>query len=640
MKKQTVSKITSLSVLLGVCLAAGVALAASVEKDLEKADAYSASSLTTTINLNPNTEQEIRNYYSALDSLPESERKGTNLLKNLKNILKKDQKYYSYESGSNIWKMYEITDRDWAKSPASEISGYNASTNIITGYSYGSSASNKGMNPYLHALYVDRNVDNKMHAWARESDNTTSHGNNKEWGIDREHIWPKSHGFEDEAQGGARGDPMHLWPGDSDVNSSLHSNEFYGFVNITSSTKHGKWSYANNNYVGTSLTLGTTISSDQVFEPQDCDKGDIARACFYMVARYNYLSGSDSDGIDANNPNLTFIQDNTSPTNGYMSSTTVTGNMGILTDLLAWHHLDPVDEFEIKRNNILYRNYTNNRNPFIDFPEWVDYIWGTATYSGRTYQSYDSTPTGVANRSADVINGYKPVKVLEGIAITSEPTKTEYYVDEVLNTTGLVVTATYDDASTEDVTANCSFSVDTSTVGTKEVNVSYTYGGVTKNASFNITVSEPPFELQSITLSGNYATEFELGDTFSSEGLVVTAHYDNGTSEEVIGYTITGYDMNTLGTQTVTVSYTLNGVTKTATYQIRINEKPVEPQPEKEGFKIQPWMYIVGGVVIAVILIGIISGVVTVNKKGKLKVKKSGVKKIVKGNKSSKKTKK
>ena len=554
MKKTTVTKITSLSVLLGVCLATGIATFVANNKCFQKADAYNVSSLPTTIDLNPNTEEEIRNYYSALDSLPESERQGTNLLKNLKEILRNGQKYYSYDSGNNIWKMYEITDRDWVKSPASEISGYNASTNKITGYSYGSSATNKGMNPYLHALYVDRTVDNKMHAWARESDDTTSHGNNKEWGIDREHIWPKSHGFEDEAQGGARGDPMHLWPGDSDVNSSLHSNEFYGFVNITSSTKAGKWEYARKNYVGTSLTLGTSISSDEVFEPQDSDKGDIARACFYMVARYNYLSGSDSDGINSNNPNLAFIQDNTSPTNGYMSSTTVTGNMGILTDLLEWHHLDPVDEFEIKRNDILYRNYTNNRNPFIDYPDWVDYIWGTATYDGRTYQSYDNTPTGAADRLNDSIHEFtgEEEKEVVKIEVTKMPNKTTYEVGQTFDKTGMVVTATYVDETTADVTTKCSITVDLSTAGEKEVVVSYKG----QTASFKIKVNPLPW-----------------------------------------------YKMNIPGT----------------------------PIPVLAA--------IGGGLLLIVIIVLLAVGVLKINKKGKPKVHKSGVKHIANGS-SSKKTKK
>ena len=83
--------------------------------------------------MNANSEEEIRNYYSALDSLSEDERKGTNLLKNLKPILKNNQQYFKYDGG-NLWAMYEITDRDWEKSPASAIPGYDASTNKITNY--------------------------------------------------------------------------------------------------------------------------------------------------------------------------------------------------------------------------------------------------------------------------------------------------------------------------------------------------------------------------------------------------------------------------------------------------------------------------------------------------------------------------
>ena len=366
--------------------------------------AYGTASLPTTIDLNDCSSEEIKAYYSKLDSLETTEKQGNNLLKNLKEILKNGQKYYSYDTDSNgrkIWQIYEIADRDWEKSPATELSGYNATTNTITGYSYGTSASKSGTNPYVHALYVDRSVDNKMHAWALEGTTTSSHGDNKEWGIDREHIWPKSQGFEEEGAGGARGDPMHLWPGDSDVNSSIHNNWLYGFVNRNSVDKVGKWSYAKENYLGKSLTL----NKGNVFEPQDSDKGDIARAIFYMVARYNYLSGSDSDGIDKDNPNLELIQGN-DVLASYTSTTANTGKMGILTDLLEWHHLDPVDEFEIHRNNLLYKNFTNNRNPFIDYPQWVDYVWGKATYEGSKYVSYNETPTGYVDLNKDVINGY------------------------------------------------------------------------------------------------------------------------------------------------------------------------------------------------------------------------------------------
>ena len=166
---------------------AGISL---FEKKAEKADAYTTQeSCPTTIDLNDTSTANIRSYYSSLNNLSTSERQGTNLLKNLKPILKNGQKYWNYDSGNTVWQMYEIIDRDWEKSPKTAISGYNASTNKITGYSYGTSTSNVGTNPYVHALYVNRNVTNQTTAWSDHSQTN--------WGINREHIWAKSHGFDD-----------------------------------------------------------------------------------------------------------------------------------------------------------------------------------------------------------------------------------------------------------------------------------------------------------------------------------------------------------------------------------------------------------------------------------------------------------
>ena len=84
-----------------------------------------------------------------------------------------------------------------------------------------------------------------------------------------------------------------------------------------------------------------------------------------------------------------------------------------------------------------------------------------------------------------------------------------------------------------------------------------------------------PRVLTSITLGGTYPTAFYTGDAFSSEGLVVTAHYDNSTERPVTPDSITGYNMSTAGSQTVTVSYTEKDVTKTATYTITVTERPL-----------------------------------------------------------------
>ena len=58
--------------------------------------------------------------------------------------------------------------------------------------------------------------------------------------------------------------------------------------------------------------------------------------------------------------------------NGFPSTQ---GQMGDLVTLLDWHRNDPPDDFEMNRNNIVYE-WQFNRNPFIDMPELVEYIWG------------------------------------------------------------------------------------------------------------------------------------------------------------------------------------------------------------------------------------------------------------------------
>ena len=405
-------KTIGLGVLSVAAMALLIGIFAGQKNEYKVAQGYTVSSLPTTIDLKDTSASDIRSYYSSLNSLDTSERQGTNLLKNLKTILRNGQKYYSYDDGKNtIWQMYEIIDRDWDRSPASSISGYNSSTKKITGYTYGTSNSSPGTDPYVHALYINRNVTNQTKAWGNHEQD--------EWGINREHVWPKAEGFNDSGAGGARGDPMHLMCGNG-YSNNIHSNYYYGYVKTSSSYTDCGSTYSNQsgNLRGTSKTL----NSGTVFEPQDCDKGDIARAIFYMAARYNYFSGSDSDGISSNNPNLVLTQDiNDWSKSSYTSSTTKAGKMGILSDLLAWHHADPVDQYEIHRNNLLYTNFTNNRNPFIDFPEWVDYIWGTATYSGTTYQSYSSTPTGYATPSSDTINGYNSTTTPKVNSVTVSP---------------------------------------------------------------------------------------------------------------------------------------------------------------------------------------------------------------------------
>lgn len=81
-------------------------------------------------------------------------------------------------------------------------------------------------------------------------------------------------------------------------------------------------------------------------------KGDVARALFYMAVRYQ---------------DLQLVEGNPEDTIDYQ--------IGDLISLLEWNDLDPADDFEMNRNNIIY-DWQYNRNPFIDYPELVDYIFG------------------------------------------------------------------------------------------------------------------------------------------------------------------------------------------------------------------------------------------------------------------------
>ena len=85
-------------------------------------------------------------------------------------------------------------------------------------------------------------------------------------------------------------------------------------------------------------------------------------------------------------------------------------------------------------------------------------------------------------------------KVLKSIAISGEATKTTYTEGETFDPTGLVVTATYDDESTEDVTGRVewTFNPETLILGTTEVNVTATYGEKTASKTVAVTVTEAP----------------------------------------------------------------------------------------------------------------------------------------------------
>ena len=176
---------------------------------------------------------------------------------------------------------------------------------------------------------------------------------------------------------------------------------------------------------------------------------------------------------------------------------------------------------------------------------------GAVTYSiteGDSYASITgSTLTGVAVGSVKVQASQAGTSIynaktatatitvvdpdLSSIAITTAPTKIEYDEGEVFDATGMVITATFADASTEDVTALCTWSpTGVLSSSDTEVTVSYTYKGVTKTATQNITVNAY-VQPTSVTIDMNYAwLGSSSGANLNKEALPVVKYDDHVTT--------------------------------------------------------------------------------------------------------------
>ncbi len=167
----------------------------------------------------------------------------------------------------------------------------------------------------------------------------------------REHIFPQSiGGFSSGTSTSADGIDNYFTTTSADTDHA-HADGHH----LRASHKSENSSRGNNSY---DYVNGARTVDAPYYEPPLSAKGDVARALFYMALRYDDLSLIDGAG------------------------TTGSQNMGKLSTLLEWHEMDPADDYEMHRNNVVY-TWQNNRNPFIDHPELVEFIYGER--QGDTY---------------------------------------------------------------------------------------------------------------------------------------------------------------------------------------------------------------------------------------------------------------
>ena len=142
--------------------------------------------------------------------------------------------------------------------------------------------------------------------------------------------------------------------------------------------------------------------------------------------------------------------------------------------------------------------------------------------------------------------------VMTGISVATKPSKTSYFVGDTLNTSGLTLTATYNNGAKKTITSGFTCTpTKLSTAGTQKITVQY--GG--KSTSFNVTVTA--VQLTSISVATKPTkTSYFVGDTLNTSGLTLTASYNNGSIKTVSsGFTCTPTKLSTAGTQKITVQY-------------------------------------------------------------------------------------
>ena len=186
-----------------------------------------------------------------------------------------------------------------------------------------------------------------MEQWATNGSN----------GWNREHVWPKSLGdFDDGDSPGC--DLHHVRPADAKINGT-RSNKKYNYVT------DGKEAPG----ILTTVSGGNSSGSGDngYFEPLDNVKGDVARICLYVYVRYG---------------------------GQILACNDITNVFESVDVLLEWCELDPVDTWELSRNDVV-SSVQGNRNVFIDYPEYAWLLFDEEIPADM------QTPSGMAKKGTE-----------------------------------------------------------------------------------------------------------------------------------------------------------------------------------------------------------------------------------------------
>ena len=203
----------------------------------------------------------------------------------------------------------------------------------------------------------------------------------------------------------------------------------------------------------------------------------------------------------------------------------------------------------------------------------------TYTYANHTseftFSPTTSTALTISNVSVSITYGGKScsqaitvnaAKTLSSISVSTAPTKTTYTVGEYFDPTGLVITRTYSDSTSDTYTyanhtSEFTFSPSTSTaLTTSNASVTITYGG--KSTTQAITVNAKTLSSISVSTAPTKTT-YTAGEYFDPTGLVITRTYSDSTYDT---YTYSGHTSEFTFSPSTSTALTTSNASVTITY--------------------------------------------------------------------------
>jgi hypothetical protein len=254
---------------------------------------------------------------------------------------------------------------------------------------------------------------------------------------------------------GAGTDLHHLIAADHNTNN-IHNNLYYGEV-ADHATASVVYCYYADGTKEVSGWKGKTAKGEDAFEPTDQWKGDVARALFYMGTRFSKELTTNTEA----EPYLKLTDDNSLTDD----NTNYHGVFHNLSTFLTWNELDPVDSYETHRNNLIYKNVQNNRNPYVDHPEWVRRVYDSAFVLDDGGGDFSKLATSYNCHVGDT------VKLAVTLPTDSTKLKSVAFDDTILTKSDDNVTFTAKKAGTSDITYTLTDKAGTETTYTTLVTV-------------------------------------------------------------------------------------------------------------------------------------------------------------------------